>query len=243
MKKTLTSIILCIALTAVMAGCGSHTHEAADWKADMQKHWQVCEDCGEEFNEAEHNMDEFGYCEECRHTVTDCGDGNYEILAYDEQGTIKSSIYCDAEGNVLEEIVYENEYFDDGNPKHTEEYHDGVLVSEETYEHCENQEVAEVYMKEQISYNEDGSKSVTLKKEDSYMLSYTQYDADGNVITADVYEYTYDDAGNLTKQVCLTDGEVSMEAYFALDEDGNSYTTKETYYDTNGDVISEYVYE
>lgn len=97
MKKKLSIITLCIALVAVTAGCGSHTHAATEWKSDLQKHWQVCEECGEEFNAGEHSCDEFGYCEECDSSITDYGDGTYGVISYDEQGTMSSQIDYDAE--------------------------------------------------------------------------------------------------------------------------------------------------
>lgn len=243
MKKTLTVITLCFALTAFSVGCGAHTHEATAWKCDLQNHWQVCEDCGEEFNTGEHSLDEYGYCEKCGNSVSDYGDGTYEIMTYDEQGSLASQIIYDADGNSIEEIIYENEYFDDGNPKHCLEYRQGLLTYEEKYEHCEHQEIAEVYMSEQISYDEDGSKTVMLCDEYSNPLSYISYDADGNVTNADIYEYIYDDEGNLSKQICRSNDVVSQESYYAVDADGNTYTAREIFYNDDGSVMYENTYE
>lgn len=77
----------------------------------------------------------------------------------------------------------------------------------------------------------------------SMLLSYIQYDADGNVIGEDIYDYVYDEDGKLKKQTCHTDGVLSMEATYDLDADGNPYTSYEAYYEADGTIISETRYD
>lgn len=247
MKKNFKRMVMCItilAAAAAMTACSGHDHKAGSaWQADLKNHWQICEECGEKINLDAHVLDETGYCEACRTAVTDNGEDGYCIMEYDEQGTMAHQTEYDADGNVTFELVYESEYYEDGNPKHTKEYHDGVLLYETTYLPCENEEAAEVYESEQISYDIDGSKTISVYNEQLMLMSYTAYDADGNITSSDMYEYTYDDNGNLTKQICKTNGVVSYESEYALDSDGNAYVCHEIYYDENEGILSEARYD
>lgn len=245
MKKKYTALLILGVMAASMTACSSsHDHATGEkWNADQKEHWKVCEECGEKVELAAHAFDEYDYCEVCNTSVIVDDSYGYTILSYDDQGTLSCQTDYDEEGNVLSELRYENEYYEDGNPKHTSEYYNDVLCSESNYLPCENQEIAEVYMNEGVTYNEDGSKFVSIFNENFMLLSYTEYDPEGNVVSADVYEYTYDDNGKLVRQICKTNDVISSDATYELDEDGNEYLAHEIFYDDNGEVIMDMVYD
>ena len=240
-KRTVISItIICIIL--LFAGCGkTHEHALTEWTGNATEHWYICE-CGEKLDTAAHTFDEFNMCSVCKISVNDTGDGTYELLKYDEQGAMSSLTGYDAEGKVLYEQRSDTEYYEDGNPKTVKEYLDGVLISESSYLPCENPETGEVYMNESVGYDTD-TKNVSVYDEQSNILSYTVYDGEGKVVTADIYTYEYDDNGNITKLVVTTDGVVSRESFYALDADGNSYMNREVFYNESGEIDQEYTYD
>lgn len=245
MKRKYTALLLLGMMFVTMTACSSsHEHITGDnWNVDQKEHWKVCEECDEKVELAEHSLDEYGYCEVCNTSIVENDSFGYTIYSYDDHGSLSGQVDYDEEGNVLSEVRYENEYYEDGNPKHTCEYYDGVLCFESNFLPCENQEIAEVYMNEEISYLEDGGKYVSFYSEDSMLQSYTEYDSEGNVVTEDIYEDIYDADGNLIRQTCKTNGEISMDATYELDPDGNLYLSHEIYYDDNGEVTMEMMYD
>lgn len=242
MRKKIFVAVAMLTAILMLTACGkTHEHTLTEWTGNATEHWYVCE-CGEKINTAEHTFDEYSMCSVCSMTVNDMGDGAYELLMYDEQGTMCRLTGYDAEGNVQYEHRIDNEYYEDGNPKSVKEYMDGVIISESSYLRCENSENGEVYMNEYIGYDTD-TKNVSLYDEQSNLLSYTVYDKDGNVVTADIYTYEYDEDGNMTKCVVKTDGVTSRESFYTLDADGNSYAFREVFYNESGEIEQEYTYE
>lgn len=243
-KKYVAIMLSCVSILAFTTACGTHTHEVGDdWELDKEKHWKICKECEEKTEKGEHQFQEDGLCETCGAFVADNGEDGYSIITYDSHGSMDRCTDYDTDGNVISENTYECEYYEDGNPKYAKDYCDGVLQREAEYLPCENQDIAEVYESKSISYEADGSKAVSTYNEYSMLLSYTQYDADGNVIGEDIYDYVYDEDGNMRKQTCHTDGVLSMEATYELDTDGNPYTSYEAYYEADGTIISETRYD
>ncbi len=229
-------------MLGLMTGCLEHKHDLIGWDANYDNHWQLCDDCDELVNFTLHWMDDYGYCQVCDKSIFENEDGTYSIVSYDEMGNTSKCIDYDENDEVVYEARYESEYDENGNPKHVKEYIDGVLMSESTYLPCADHE-GEVYESEYIAYSEDGTKSVTTQDEQSMPLSSTEYDADGNVIATDTYEYTYDDAGNLASQICRRGGIVTGETVYALDAEGNVYVAKDVFYDDDGTFLGETMYD
>lgn len=243
MKKRMLFLLTGMVVMNTMNVMASHEHtESEIWKADRENHWHVCEECEEVLNLEAHEMDEFEYCEICETTICEYEDNTYSIISYDEQGSMSSQIDYDKAGNVLAELIYEYEYYEDGNPKHTWEYMDGVLSYESIYLVSENDEFSDVYMSEDIIYDED-TKTVSKYDEDWNLLSVVEYDADGTVIFEDIYEYEFDEEGNMLSQITYTDGVKSYEAIFEMGEDEWTYVAHEIYYDEEGQIFDEYYYD
>lgn len=232
-------LLMCQPMTAL-----GHEHVFTEWSADRNNHYYICE-CGEKADIDAHVLDDVNLCEVCGMTVFDLGDGTYSIMCYDEQGSVKSQTDYDADGNVLGEMLYECEYFEDGNPSHTWEYKDGVLIYESIYlpiESEETEEFSEVYLSEDIYYSED---TTTISKYDDRwnLISCIQYDSDDNIVFEDTYEYVYDEDDNLIHQICYSNGEKSYEIYYEVHEEGWSYAVHEIFYDEEGQIVQEFRYD
>lgn len=241
MKKKYSAMILaCVLLFGILTACSLHEHTELTWKADKENHRQECE-CGKVLNSAEHTLDDDGYCEECNMVIVDYGDGFYDILTFDEQGTMSGCMGYDAQGSVLYSQILDYEYYEDGNAKSYKEYHDGELVCESTFLY--NSTGNAVYESESVFYLENGYKSVSTYNENNMLLTYTEYDAEGNVVNEDIYEYTPDYAGNLTIQTCISNGVISSVATYESDAEGNYCLVNEVFYDENGNITDDYSYD
>lgn len=242
MHKRIFIFVTLLSIIMLFAGCGeSHEHVFTEWTCNATEHWYVCE-CGKKVEKADHTFDDFNMCSVCGISVNDMGDGTYELITYDEHGSMATLTGYDAKENVLYEQRVDTVYYEDGNPKTVKDYLDGVLISESDYLPCEDPENGEVYMNESVQYDTD-TRSVSIYDEKSNMLSYTVYDSDDNVVTADIYTYEYDDNGNLAKAVVTTDGVISRESFYSLDADGNSYISREISYTESGEVDQDISYD
>ena len=248
MKKIIPLLCFFLAAALLFAACGNgdspHVHAVTQWSCDAANHWYICQ-CGETVTEphSDDSDEEGGRCAVCGVSVRFNDDGTYCILAYDEHGSVSTQANFTPDGSLLSSIWYEREYYKDGNPKHLLEYHDNVLVYETTWLPTENDTYAEVYVSEDILYDAEG-KVVSRYDENRNLLTYTAYDTDGKVISEDIYEYGYDEAGNMTYQVCHTDGVKTYECYYALNEtDSQTYPVHEIYYDRNGNRFADYRYD
>lgn len=248
--KTMIPRFFIVLLLLLSTSC-SHEHDPSGWMADRENHWQVCKDDGEKLNSGTHTLDETAFCSVCNHTICNYDDGTYDILSYDAMGSLCLSEYYDAEDSLLSRTRYETEYDENGNPKASYEYlmdvalNDGeeMLICEDHYEPCTNPELGDVYLAESISYSEDGSKTVAAFTESFNLLTYVSYNPDGNVITAEKYEYEYDEAGNQTYQALYIDEVLNYEYFYTEDPEVGYYMSREVYYDENGSVISDTSYD
>lgn len=69
---------------------------------------------------------------------------------------------------------------------------------------------------------------------------WVEYDAEGNVLYKTVYEYLYDEDGNMTYEKDITNGAVSYECWYHM-VDGESLPQKAvSYYEEGGKCVSEY---
>lgn len=238
-KKSSVIIIACVLLLGILTACSFCEHTQLTWKGDKVNHWQECE-CGKVLNTAAHTLDDYGHCDACNMAVVDYEDGNYDILTYDEHGTMNGCVGYDSEGNTLYTQELRYEYYEDGNTKSYKEYLDGQITCEATFLYDSTGK--NVYENETVFYEEDGTKNVNTYNENSMLTNFKEYDAEGNILNEDVYDYTYNDAGNVTKQTCTSNGILSSEAFYETDADGNSYIINEVFYDEHGNVISDYDY-
>lgn len=249
MKKLISWIAICLMAATLLAACGNaatptpttepHVHSFTQWYYNLENHYYDCL-CGETVTEA-HNLDEYSHCDVCDVSVYDNGDGAYCILTYDEQGNMNSQTDYDADGTVLFSMICEAEYYEDGNPKHTWEYHNGVLLYECVYLPCENSEFSEVYLSQDTTYLDDG-KIVMEMDEDWHILTSTFYDLEGNVVSQEVYEYELDEFGNVLKSICYLDGVLSVLNEFYMGPDGCMYDSIYISYE-NGEPAYTITYE
>jgi hypothetical protein len=79
--------------------------------------------------------------------------------------------------------------------------------------------------------------------EHGWLLSelYTIYDYDTDSTSTTKEDYTYDEKGNRLPEKQYEDGKLTYECEFALDADGEDYTSKDIWYEDDGSkVVTEY---
>ena len=242
--KKITAIWICVALCLSLTACG-HKHTVDNWDEDAKTHWHTCAECGDQVDSGAHELDEESICTVCGAAVYDEGDGQFCVMTYDEWGSCDSNTYYDADGNITFREYDEREYYEDGNPKHTRTYVDGVLTSERSYLYCENSEFPEVYTSEEINYMDDGSRQVIRYIDWCNVESSVTYNPDGSELESTIYEYDFDDEGNVLGRRAYTNGALSEEAKAFVGPDGNLYDSFIIFYEADGSVSvsNEYVYE
>lgn len=241
--KKIIAICICLTLLLSLAGCG-HKHVMTQWSADPQNHWYVCE-CGDEAERGAHELNEDNMCAVCNAGIYDEGDGQFCVMTYDEWGSNITCMYYDADGNITSSQVNEREYYEDGNPKVVKTYMDGFLTYETIYLPSENEEYGGVYPSEDITYMEDGSKYVVRFANENDVESTILYAPDGSEQESTVYEYDYDEAGNLLGRRSYTNGALFEDTRAFVGPDGNVYDSAIIFYNADGSVSisNEYVYE
>ena len=240
--KKIIGVCICLALVLSLAGCG-HKHAVTKWTADAKNHFYICE-CGDRAEEGPHELDEDSSCTVCGAGVYDEGDGQTCVMTYDEWGSCDSCIYYDPDGSITFAQYDEREYYEDGNPKLVKVYMDGVLTYETHYEPCKDDETC-VYVTEDISYMEDGSKYVILYLNEDEIESSTIYNPDGSVMEQTTYEYDRDKKGNILGRRTYTNGVLNEETKSFVGPDDSIYESSIIFYDPDGSVSlsNEYVYE
>lgn len=259
MKMTKTFIIVSV-LTMGLAGCSmistaadEHTHTAGSYEADLENHWQVCEEDGEKMESEAHTLDESDYCEICNKSVYDFGDGTYGVYSYDEQGALCLDEYYNEDGSLISYYRYEYDYDENAVVTASRFYiydpgyygEDEVLFEEAVYLPCENDEYGECYQAESTTYYEDGGKSCTEYAENSDIIRVVEYDAEGNEVRTERYEYEQDEQGERSYMAVYTDDVLSYEEFYVPGPSGFNDMTKQVYYEEDGSVMStsEYEYE
>ena len=107
-------------------------------------------------------------------------DGSKTVSDRDLEGTWSSEIIYDANGNVMEEVRYEYEYNEEGDSTGSKGYKNGNLFEEVQTIVDSDGEVTGVLM---ISYDEDGTKTISEYDDTFTLVKETVYDAAGNVIS------------------------------------------------------------
>ena len=190
MKKR-NIIISAVLAAALLAGCGGHKHTAqGDWDFNGKEHWNICE-CGEKMDAAEHKLGDDMVCTKCGAEVWLMDDGSADVYSYDLYGNTLLYAYFDAEGNMVSESRYENEYDDAGNLQVVRFYSDGVLQSENAY--VSNDKGESSLVKSTMFY--DGGCTVNEYDEYGNMVHMADTDEAGSVEAESWYEYTMDADG------------------------------------------------
>ena len=88
---------------------------------------------------------------------------------------------------------------------------------------------------------DDGTTDIYSYTESGDPLHMISYDADGNVLHEQKYQYEYDENGNKLTDTVHENGVLTEESEYKLDADGESYLAKWTYYHEDGSInVNEY---
>ncbi len=189
------------------------------------------------FSESTYVIDNEGY--PALHTNSIFAHGDSALISeYNIQGDMIRFAEYDAVGNVSNETIYHYEY-DENNETIAYKAFLNEELSEE-FEYVYNDEGL-TYPAKMTYYSEDGTSEVTEQDADYNTLREAVYAADGSVITETVFEYTYDNEGNVILTKAFVDGVLRREIEGDYDADGWVYDAKETTYYEDGTVnITEY---
>lgn len=237
-KKYLAILMACIAALALLSGCAGHTHQASSdtWEADFDTHWQVCADCGQRMEEGTHSLDEFDICTVCGAQPIDWGDSK-SVYQFNKNGDPLKMVDYDADGNVITETIYTYEYDADGQLTRSSTTTNGVLTEESLYTLVDGESV----ISQLTSYLEDGTKVVNDYDAYGNPIRTTAYDADGQMISEDTYEYTQAADGQWYeswRSITEADGTRSVSTY---NEAGDQISLLR--YDADGSLMESYVWE
>lgn len=199
----------------------------------------------------DHELNEDGCCTVCGTNIYENIDGSFTVITYDNYGSTIANIEYDESREIYFFQRFENEYFEDGNPKTVKEYHYDAgmdepgnerLVMEQEFLPCENSDNGDVYCAVSTTYGDTG-KTVITSNEAGYALTLVEYDKNDEVVTETKMEYEFDDKGNLINQKDYTNGVISFENPHTYDEEGNLVEDTYIYYHEDGSVSETYTYD
>ena len=169
-------------------------------------------------------------------------DGSYMLVEYDECCNETYEGRFGADGTAEWEFRYENEYDADGNLVRTADYLNGSLYRIAEFVFGEDENGFSWSMRGKITqYSEDGSVTVSEYDPDGAWATETEYDAAGNAIYDQRYEYDYDDNGNLVGARFFVDGRLSEESSYTVNAEGVTETEQVTmHFEDGGKLVSEY---
>lgn len=252
MKKIITVAVAFAAILAALAlsGCG-HKHDFDKRGGDLAHHWMECSECGEKDKVYIHTADEDGVCSGCGGSVFLEEDGSGYLSLYDEQGSMIWDAAYDANGETIYYSRYENEYYEDGNVRTvTSYYYDTAYETGREYcdgksvfERCENPENGDVYLSQDTFYEETGAGSSVYYDELQQVLSYIEFDSNGKTLVEEIYNYFFDEQGNMTRCEITVNGRPGTESIYELDEDGITCETERIYYAEDGSVESRHTFD
>ncbi|MBQ7915492.1 MAG: hypothetical protein IJ315_01725 [Firmicutes bacterium] len=239
MKKMMVMLLICLMSVQLFSGCAQQVTEA--WSADGASHWHEAEN-GEKVGEEAHSLDENGICSVCAGEIVKFDDGSAFVTFYNEKGDFVSWAEYDSNGEQVFVQTSEYEYDEMGNMVASKTYMDGSLMEECTY-HFTGDEEDYPTMATGMFYNEDGTKEYWEYDDRGDVASITYYDGDGSVSYVETYETKYDENDNYMGEKISTDGALSYESFYEFDEDGLFYMYKEIYYNEDGTIDNEIVYD
>lgn len=156
-------------------------------------------------------------------------DGEKYVYVYDDYGDIVLTKEADADGNTVREIKTDYTRDELGRVILKKKTENGVLSREYAYEY-EDDELYAWSKETRTDYDSDGSKRVSAYWEDGRMISYAEYDADGELVCIETMEYELDEDGNVTCEKTFVDGVLTEEIRSTYDESGN-VTCEKTFVD------------
>ncbi len=253
-KRIFCVILALLMVAAVLTACGGnnedkgndnekgdsvgnkgekHTHTSSEgWQVDCVKHWMICEDDGEKFDEAEHDI-QAGRCSQCSVEVIKQGEFT-NVYFFDDHDNWIRCLHYDDNGNVTEDTV-EYTYFEDGNIDFMKLSKNGKLFYEGDYELT-----ADKYNYEKVctEYNDDGTKTVTEMDEKGDIQREAKYKADGSVEYDHKTVHTYNDKGKKESEKTYDGDKLIKDVkWIVVSEDswgGGSYKKEVTTYNADG---------
>ncbi len=267
-KKKILFGALALVLAVAVAGCGgngdAHTHTPeGEWLADAQEHWKRCSQCEERTEVRKHTLDELSKCTVCNSEVL-LGSSFASVYTYDDRNNLVRVADYDLEGNLTDEMIYENEYDAQGNVTVITEYEDGRLVSVSEYALRNGQSEVVNY----TYYDENGTKLTNEYDENGNVSMLIDYDAEGREVLRTQSSHAQDAEGQWYESECTetyADGRVikiqydvqgSATSRMTYEADGtlsSNETWEYTYYDNNfvhtekaydnGVLVKEIVYQ
>ena len=236
-RKAISIVLSILMLTALLAGCGGHTHTAgAVWEWNGTDHWHLCE-CGAEVDAGAHNVGDDMLCADCDVEVWDLGDGYVDVTAYDENGQTLRMVSFDPDGSITSEYRWERTYDAEGNIV-TENFYVGDFLQDENQYAVSDDGTN--YPVSCLSHQEDGYAYLNEYDEWGNLVYMVGYDPDGTVFAESTYEYALNDDGEYyqAKAVEVYEGE-KYECEYNPQGDIISWTS----FLTDGSVDQSYTYE
>lgn len=234
-----------------------------DWGRDGTQHWQLS-DSGEKLNAAGHTLNGTNICTVCGSEVWQYEDTT-EVNDYSEEGDLLRASSYDSDGAMICDLFYEyteggllktvkeyspngthsiSEYDEEGDPV-TWLFHDAEenLLTEVHYEYAVDGDGVR-YMARATDLYADGSSSISEFNDHGEQTVWQEYDADGNLLFDERYEWEYSEEGYWISQKVYTDGELTHLTEYATytDESGQRTFPKTItdYYLDGSKMISQY---
>ena len=240
--KRIVGLWLCAAMMVLLcAGCGEiFIDESKDdskpmvgWDADLKEHWYVDED-GSVGDKAAHTLDEGSTCTVCNTYVVDYGDGSGSVSVQNQYGDTTIFRSYGADGTVEWESKTDIVYDEQGRRMMEAVYNDGRLQQEATYQYGKDGD--ELFPLHEVYYNDDGTKEETDYNETGERSRIVFYDADGQQVAEETYEYAYAQDGQVSLEKRYVDGTLFSERAYKPDADGLYCPDEETVYNPDGTV-------
>ena len=144
-------------------------------------------------------------------------DGSRQVGFYDEYGVVESDTMYLADGSVDTQYTYENTYDDQGNLLERVCFEDGVRNWE--------------------------TRSILGPDGNLYKSAEISYNADGSIAFDRIYDYKFDDRGNLCYRSKTSGGVIVNERFYELDPAGKVYRSLEIAYREDGTKSDEYIFD
>ncbi|MBE6582440.1 MAG: hypothetical protein E7648_04155 [Ruminococcaceae bacterium] len=163
--------------------------------------------------------------------------GETYIDTYDDYGEIVLSKTVDSDGKTVGEVKIEYTRDELDRVTFEKEIEDDFVSCETAYEYDGDSD--DWSKRTETDNYEDGGKEITVYNSDYDIVSRIGYDADGDIVKNETYEYEYDEYGNKINEKTYSNGVLMMEEKYTFDKD-NNMTLEETY--ENGVLVESWEY-